>query len=130
MRETMDRRNYGDACFLDLQKAFDTIDHEILLNKLATYGFRGAINVLLRDYLTNRLQYVENNNSKSKLQLVSCGVPQGSVLGPLLFLLYLNDLGLLLKESKALLFADDTVIYSRSHKMNDNLIDEKPALLV
>ena len=78
--------------YLDLSKAFDTIDHDILLHKLDYYGFRGIVLDWFRDYLSNRNLYVSYNNNKSDLKTILCGVPQGSILGPLLFILYINDI--------------------------------------
>ena len=78
--------------FIDLKKAFDTIDREILLSKLELYGFKGVSLNLFRDYLSNRTQLTVINNVNSETSFISCGVPQGSILGPLLFLLYINDL--------------------------------------
>ena len=77
---------------LDLKKAFDTVDHEILLNKLQFYGMRGTINKLIQSYLSEHRQYVFVNGSRSSLSKVEYGVPQGSVLEPLIFLIYINDL--------------------------------------
>ena len=77
---------------LDLKKAFDTVDHEILLNKLQFYGMRGTINKLIQSYLSEHRQYVFVNGSRSSLSKVEYGVPQGSVFEPLIFLIYINDL--------------------------------------
>lgn len=85
--QAINKKQYTVGIFLDLQKAFDTIDHNILLHKLQKYGFRGIAHSWVENYLTDRLQYVHINGVDSKLQRISCGVPQGSVLGPKLFLL-------------------------------------------
>ena len=75
-----------------MQKAFDTVDHQILLAKLNHYGIRGVSNDWFKSYLSNRYQYVSINGYESGLAAINCGVPLGSVLGPLLFLLYIDDL--------------------------------------
>ena len=94
--------------FVDLQRAFDTVEHDILLSKLEHYGICGLANEWFKSYLSNRNQYVLINGHDSNLADVKFGVPQGSVLGPLLFLIYINDLKQALKFCKLHHFADDT----------------------
>ena len=94
--------------FIDLRKAFDTIDHEILLSKLELYGFKGASLNLICDYLSDRTQVTVVNNVKSETSRIRCGVPQGSILGPLLFLLYINDLPNCNLLSDVRMYTDDT----------------------
>ena len=105
-------KKYTVGVFIDLKKAFDTIDHNLLLKKLDHYGIRGVPNDWLRSYLSDRRQYVSFNNFNSDLMNVSCGVPQGSILGPKLFILYINDICNVSKMLKFVLFADDTNIFS------------------
>ena len=95
---------------IDLSKAFDTLNFDILLNSLDHYGIQGCSNRLLRSYLTGRMQYVEYNGHKSAQLPISTGVPQGSLLGLLLFLIYINDLPLVSNIFKMLMYADDTTL--------------------
>ena len=109
--DSLNNSHYSGACFLDLSKAFDTISHDILIYKLQYYGIRGRFLELLSSYLQNRQQYVSLNGIKSHMKPISHGVPQGSILGPLLFLIYVNDLPSIFKHSKCLLYADDTTVF-------------------
>ena len=127
--------------FLDWKKAFDTVDHNILLQKCYRYGLRGPIYNILMSYLSKRMQFTLIGDKKSKLNLIDLGVPQGSILGPLLFIIYMTDLSLSQKKSNVILYADDTVVKSRSSaskidddhdraldKVNDWLIKNKLTL--
>ena len=105
--------------FIDLKKAFDTIDHEILLSKLELYGFKGTSLNLFSDYLSDRTQVTVINNVNSETSFISCGVPQGSILGPLLFLLYINDLPNCNLLSDVRMYADDTNLTFASKDPNE-----------
>ena len=110
--EAIEKGEYAIGVFLDFSKAFDTVDHQILLNKLDQYGIRGCALSWFKSYLSRRLQYVTYNGSQSSQQMIKCGVPQGSILGPLLFLIYINDLCIVCKRTEPVLFADDTNLFS------------------
>ena len=108
IKEAIDSGNLAVGVFVDFQKAFDTVNHKILLKKLEHYGVRGLANQWFSSYLSNRQQYVSINGVKSKTKPILHGVPQGSVLGPLLFLVYINDLNTCIHISTTRHFADDT----------------------
>ena len=101
--------------YLDLTKAFDTVDHEILIKKLHKIGFQGTALSMLKSYLMERFQTVQINEIKSTFREVKMGVPQGSILGPLLFILYINDITNLNIEGQIMLYADDTALFFK-HK--------------
>ena len=105
--------------FIDLKKAFDTTDHEILLSKLELYRFKGVSLNLFRDYLSDRTQVTVINNVNSETSFLSCGVPQGSILGPLLFLLYINDLPYCNLRSDVRMYADNTNLTFASKDPNE-----------
>ena len=88
----MDNGNLSAVVFLDIRKAFDTVAHTILLQKLNCYGIQRDFVKLLESYLTDRMQFCSFNAHISPLEIIKCGVPQGSILGPLLFVVYTNDL--------------------------------------
>ena len=109
-------RALGDGKFvvvilLDFSKAFDTVDHDILLTKLAHYGIRGVPLLRLQSYLSNKQQFVTYNGVSSSVRTVKCGVPQESILGPLLFLIYINDLVNVCSQCLPISFADDTNLF-------------------
>ena len=114
----MDNKKFGWEIFIDLQKAFDTVNHQILLDKLKHHGIRGEALVWFSSYLCNRIQYVSVNGCNSDHLNVSSGVQEGSVLGPLLFLIYINDLPNSSTKPSFYLFADDTNIYFESDSLN------------
>ena len=112
IRSLLDKGEYVCGIFVDLEKAFDTVHHDILCEKLKFYGLRGNVNKLIKSYLSDRRQFVSINGYDSDVKEVTCGVPQGSSLGPLLFLIYINDLRLALSETSCGHFADDTFLFT------------------
>lgn len=115
IHKNIDNNNFVLALFLDLTKAFDSINHKILIKKLLRIGFRGPFIEFLTDYLSARHQMVSICDVKSDLLPISTGVPQGSILGPLLFNIYVNDLGSLPFSSTVYQYADDTVLVFASN---------------
>ena len=112
----MDIGNSPEAIFIDLSKAFDTINFDILIHKLQFYGLSGNSLALMKSYVTGRMQYVLFNKTKSDLAIITTGIPQGSILGPLLFSIYVNDIINSSDKLQYLLYADDTTLYfNREH---------------
>ena len=125
--KSLENGEFVIGVFLDFSKAFDTVDHAILLSKLSHYGIRGSALQWFQSYLSNRNQYVTYNGVSSPVNNITCGVPQGSILGPLLFLLYINDLGHVCSSTTSILFADDTNLFKSGNdlnKMQDELNSE------
>ena len=106
--EALDQSKYDCGISVDLQKAFDVVHHNILLDKLKHYGIRGVAYSWFESYLKDIRQYVSGNGYNPKHLQISLGVPKGSVLGPLLFLIYINDLNTAIKQCKVYHFADNT----------------------
>ena len=105
----MDQGHFVGMVLLDLQKAFDTLDHGILLMKLKALGLSQDVSRWFQSYLSDRQQLVDVSGTLSSHENISCGVPQGSILGPLLFLLYVNDMSHAV-SNKLLLYADDSAL--------------------
>ena len=121
LTKQMDTGKVPTNIYIDLSKAFDTLDHSILLDKLNYYGIRGVAYNLLHSYISNRYQYVDFNGSISSTKVVDTGVPQGSILGPLLFLIYINDLPSVSPLFNMVMYADDTTLYCNlSNNTNEN----------
>jgi len=117
----IDKGDIVIGLFLDLKKAFDTVNHNILLDKLFHYGVRGVAFDWITDYLDQRKQYVNFQNIASCESIIKCGVPQGSILGPLLFLLYVNDIANVSEILVPIIFADDTNMFLQGKNIRETI---------
>jgi len=121
----MDNKEIPINIYLDLSKAFDTMDHLILKSKLEYYGIKGTPLKLFDSYLTNRKQYVDFEDTESDMLDITTGVPQGSILGPLLFIIYINDMANVSKLFHSIIYADDTTLSSVTSSFNTNMTVER-----
>ena len=118
--------------FIDLSKAFDTVNHKILIEKLSHYGIRGTPLLWFSDYLSNRKQFIKFNDALSDYKTVNCGVPQGSILGPLLIFIYVNDISNCCSLLKLILFADDTSLFFSGKDLNEliRIVNQELSVIV
>jgi hypothetical protein len=119
IQNSIENKLFSCGIFLDLSKVFDTVNHDILIQKLEYYGIRGLPGDCFRSYLTSRFQFVSIENTNSVLKSITCCVPHGSVLGPLLFLLYINDFCNCAPQLDFHLFADDTNLFYADRSLQD-----------
>ena len=131
-KQTCDSENFACGVFLYLQKAFDTVNHDIFLKNLEYYGIRGITNSWFQSYLNDRMQFTTVNKCQSSKKCLKYGLPQESVLGPLLFMLFINDLYKAVEFSSVHYFADDTnlIFTDKSVKKIDNHINRNMKLVV
>ena len=115
----LNKRKHMLGVFLDFSKAFDTVNHKILCDKLECYGIRGLAHKWFKSYLASRTQFVIYDNVLSVSKEINCGVPRGSILGPLLFLLYVNDIANVSNVLLPILFADDTSVFLEGTNVNE-----------
>ena len=116
---TLDIKHSLLSIFVDITKAFDTVRHDILLQKLYHYGIRGTIHDWFHNYSSHRTQSTKFHNCQSASLTIQYGAPQDSVLGPILFLLYINDITYIFTNLKSILFADDSILYIAGENLTD-----------
>ena len=117
MNNSFERNQFTLGIFIDLSKAFDTVDHKILISKLKNYGVRGNNLKWFESYLNNRKQFIAYNNKYTSFEIITCGVTQGSILGPLSFLIYVNDLSQVSNILDPTMFAADTNFFYSHHQI-------------
>ena len=116
--QAFDENDYTIGIFIDLSKAFDTVDHHLLLQKLELYGIKNNNLKWFQSYLSDRKQFIKFNNESTNLEIIQCGIPQGSILGPFLFLKFVNDLKKNTKFLDPIMFADDTNLFYSNKDIN------------
>ena len=126
--QNLERGKMPVSVFIDLSKAFDTIDHKILLKKLSYYGIKGTALKWFESYLTNRKMFVQYNDCVSSYSELTTGVPQGSILGPLLFIIYMNDIAAVTDKFHFTIYADDTTLISPICTFDINLSKDYKAI--
>ena len=117
----INKENKNSVVFLDIKKAFDTVNHKILLDKLKCYGIKDQELNFFESYLNNRMQCCIVNGQTSSFRAITCGIPQGSTLGPLLFIIYLNDLPLAVKDAEITLNVDDSSLYKAFKNIKESM---------
>lgn len=130
LKVNIDQKKIALGIFIDLKKAFDTVSHEILLEKLANLGITGSAYSMFKSYLSNRSQIVKMGDCKSKSKHVTFGVPQGSILGPMLFLIYINSINEIGLNGNVTLYADDTCLFYYGNSIQSIITDAQNDLIL